>query len=99
MIFRNMQLLGIEDVRQVIKVGDTASDMKEGKNAGVFTIGVLEGSSALGLSEEDFTSLSAEEKAEQMQRTQEKFTRAGADLVIRDLSELPEIIEKGVFII
>lgn len=42
MIFRNMQLLGIEDVRQVIKVGDTASDMKEGKNAGVFTIGVLE---------------------------------------------------------
>lgn len=34
-----------------------------------------------------------------MQRTQEKFTRAGADLVIRDLSELPEIIEKGVFII
>ena len=99
MIFRNMQLLGIEDVRQVIKVGDTASDMKEGKNAGVFTIGVLEGSSALGLSEEEFTSLSAEEKAEQMQRTQEKFTRAGADLVIRDLSELPEIIEKGVFII
>lgn len=55
MIFRNMQLLGIEDVRQVIKVGDTASDMKEGKNAGVFTIGVLEGSSALGLSEEEFT--------------------------------------------
>ena len=99
MIFRNMQLLGIEDVRQVIKVGDTASDMKEGKNAGVFTIGVLEGSSALGLSEEEFTSLSAEEKAEQMQRTQEKFTRAGADLVIRDLSELPEIIEKGAFII
>ena len=69
------------------------------KNAGAFTIGVLEGSSALGLSEEEFTSLSAEEKAEQMQRTQEKFTRAGADLVIRDLSELPEIIEKGVFII
>ena len=99
MIFRNMQLLGIEDVRQVIKVGDTAADMKEGKNAGVFTIGVLEGSSALGLSEKEFMSLSAEEKAEQMQRTQEKFTRAGADLVIRDLSELPEVIEKGVFII
>ena len=99
MIFRNMQLLGIEDVRQVIKVGDTASDMKEGKNAGVFTIGVLEGSSALGLSEKEFASLSAEEKAEQMQCAQETLTRAGADLVIRDLSELPEVIERGVLVV
>lgn len=43
----------------------------------MFTIGVLEGSSALGLSEEEFTSLSAEEKAEQMQRTQENSHAQG----------------------
>ena len=31
MIYRNMEKLGIRDVRKVIKVGDTVSDIKEGK--------------------------------------------------------------------
>ena len=50
MIFRNMQFLGLTDVRRVMKVGDTVSDIREGKNAGLFTVGVIEGSSAMGLS-------------------------------------------------
>ena len=37
MIFRNMEALGLSDVRRVMKVGDTVSDIKEGKNAGVYT--------------------------------------------------------------
>lgn len=32
----------------VIKVGDTVSDIREGKNAGVMTVGVIEGSSEMG---------------------------------------------------
>lgn len=31
MIFRNMQFLGLTDVRRVMKVGDTVSDIREGK--------------------------------------------------------------------
>ena len=50
MIFRNMEALGLSDVRRVMKVGDTVSDIKEGKNAGVYTVGILEGSSVMGLS-------------------------------------------------
>ncbi len=34
MIFRAMELCGISDVRKVIKIGDTPSDLGEGKNAG-----------------------------------------------------------------
>lgn len=33
-IFKNMEALGLCDVRRVLKVGDTASDITEGKNAG-----------------------------------------------------------------
>lgn len=94
MIFQNMKLLGVEDVRQVIKVGDTASDMREGKNAGVFTVGVLEGSSALGFGEEEFAALSESQKAEQLKAAQETLMNAGADLVIKDLSELRGVIER-----
>ena len=45
MIFANMQALGLTAVGNVVKVGDTISDIKEGVNAGVWTAGVIEGSS------------------------------------------------------
>lgn len=38
-------------MNHMIKVGDTVSDMKEGRNAGMWTVGVILGSSELGLSE------------------------------------------------
>ena len=47
MIFKNMEALKIRNVGRVMKVGDTVSDIKEGKNAGVFTVGVVEGSSEM----------------------------------------------------
>ena len=62
MIFRNMETLGIDDVRKVLKVGDTASDIKEGKHAGVWSAGVIVGSSEMGLTEEEYEALSPEEK-------------------------------------
>jgi phosphonoacetaldehyde hydrolase len=92
MIFRNMQLLQAEDIRKVMKVGDTASDMKEGKNAGVYTVGVLEGSSALGMSQEEFEGLTGQEQQKELDRAKKILMGAGADRVIRSLKELPHII-------
>lgn len=44
MIFRAMELLDVQDVRQVMKIGDTPSDLEEGMNAGCGeVIGVLSG--------------------------------------------------------
>lgn len=92
MIFRNMQLLGAGDVRKVMKVGDTASDMQEGKNAGVYTVGVLEGSSALGMSRKEFEELDGQEQQKELERAKRILMDAGADRVIRSLNELPHII-------
>ncbi|HKF37796.1 MAG TPA: HAD family hydrolase [Ktedonobacteraceae bacterium] len=45
MIFRAMERLGVLDVRQVMKVGDSPADLEEGCNAGCGeVIGVLSGS-------------------------------------------------------
>ena len=45
MLLRIMALTGIEDVRRVAKVGDTPSDLLEGKRAGCgLVVGVTEGS-------------------------------------------------------
>lgn len=44
MIFRAMELLDVQDVHQVMKIGDTPSDLEEGMNAGCGeVIGVLSG--------------------------------------------------------
>jgi phosphonatase-like hydrolase len=44
MIFRAMEATGVDDVREVLNVGDTRLDLEAGKRAGVFgVIGVLTG--------------------------------------------------------
>lgn len=49
MIFYAMEQLNIQSVGQVVKVGDMAADMLEGKNAGCRgVVGVLSGSSPVG---------------------------------------------------
>ena len=50
MIFKNMEKLKVSSVKNVIKVGDTVSDINEGIDAGVVTVGVIEGSSIMALS-------------------------------------------------
>ncbi len=44
MIFQAMELLGVTDASKVLKAGDSAIDIEEGKNAGCgITVGVLSG--------------------------------------------------------
>ena len=92
MIFRNMQFLGLTDVRRVMKVGDTVSDIREGKNAGLFTVGVIEGSSAMGLSREEFKALSPKEKEERSRKVRQMYLEAGADAVVTDIRGVLEYI-------
>lgn len=43
MLFKAMELCSIRDVRKVIKIGDTPSDLEEGKNAGCRSFGIVNG--------------------------------------------------------
>ena len=92
MVFRNLEKLGVTDVRKAVKVGDTLSDIREGKNAGVFTIGVTEGSSQMALSEDEFNALSEADKAAARSAARDAFVNAGADAVIDTMAELPTLL-------
>ena len=89
MIYKNMQQFQITSVEEVVKVGDTVSDIREGKQAGVRSLGLLEGSSALGLSQEEYEALSFEEREFVLNKARKKLLQAGADDVILNLEELP----------
>lgn len=94
MIFRNMEALKLSAPWKIVKVGDTASDIKEGINAGTWSVGVVIGSSQMGLSYEEFNNLSETEKNEVINNTEESFLALGADFTINTMEELPQLIER-----
>ena len=96
MIFENMRMLDLTDVRRVVKVGDTVSDMREGRNAGCFTVGVTEGSSLMGLSQDEFGALSPADRQAARDRVRRDFTQAGADAVIDTMADLPTLLAQLV---
>ena len=94
MIYRNIEALKLSATWKVIKVGDTIADIKEGINAGVWSVGVVVGSSQMGLSYDEFQNLSENEKNEVIKETELAFLEEGADFTIKTMRELPQLIEK-----
>lgn len=88
MIFKNMEVLRLKNVRKILKVGDTAADIIEGKNAGVCSAAIVIGSSEMGLSEAEYEALLSIEKEQVCQKTADAFIRAGADQVFNTMSDL-----------
>ena len=94
MIFRNLEALGVSSVAAAVKVGDTVSDIREGQNAGLLTIGVLEGSSVMGLSLGEFEALTPAERDAACEMARAVFEGCGADYTIKNLGELPELLDR-----
>lgn len=92
LIFKNMMELNVKSVDSVVKVGDTVADIIEGKNAGVTTVGIIEGSSVLGYTQDEYNALSDEEKKEAKTRATETYKNCGADYVLDNIKGLVELI-------
>ncbi|MBU0438898.1 phosphonoacetaldehyde hydrolase [Staphylococcus succinus] len=93
MIFENMRQLELQSVHEVIKVGDTLSDIKEALNSGVTAVGVIKGSSIIGLSESEWINLNNVDKKEIIEEAKQKFLAHGANYVLNDITELPLLLE------
>ncbi|MCL2225854.1 MAG: phosphonoacetaldehyde hydrolase [Defluviitaleaceae bacterium] len=92
MVWRNLQELKVGDIHGVVKIGDTVADMEEGFNAGCICVGVLKGSSLLGLNEDEVNTMPKSELEKLMQKAEAAYVEAGAHYVIPDISALPELI-------
>lgn len=93
MIYQNMIELGIPSVDQVVKVGDTIADIREGKNAKVRSLGVIVGSNEMGLTEEEYNLLSRKDQLVLKEEVRNRMLNAGADFVLETISDLPQYIE------
>ncbi len=92
MIYKNMIDLAVPSVDEVVKVGDTITDIKEGLNAKVWTIGVITGSNEMGITEEEYNQLSDAERDNRKQEVRQRMLDAGAHYVLDNITELPACI-------
>jgi len=93
MIFRNMENLGIYDVSEVLKVGDTVADVGEGLNAGAWTAAVVCSGNEVGLPKVEFDALDEQTKSESINAASEKLKNACANYIIKNMNELFSVIE------
>jgi phosphonoacetaldehyde hydrolase len=93
MIFRNMENLGIYDVSEVLKVGDTVADVGEGLNAGAWTAAVVCSGNEVGLPKNEFDSLDEQTKSELIKIASEKLENAGANYIMKNMNELFSVID------
>ena len=82
MIYRNMCDLDVASRFSVLKYGDTIADIREGVNAGVWSVGVIMGSNELGLTEKETRTLPMGELKCRMAKVRDRMYAAGADYVV-----------------
>ncbi|MBT2648339.1 hypothetical protein J7E52_16840 [Bacillus sp. ISL-34] len=63
-------------------------------NAGVWSVGIIVGSSEIGLSLDEYTSLPERDKQNLISKTADTFMQNGADFTIKTIEELPELIDR-----
>lgn len=94
MIFRCMEALNVFPPSSVVKVGDTPIDIADGRNAGCWSVGVIDSSNEMGLLAEEFAALAEIEKAARRESVYRRYAAAGAHAAIDSLEELPEIVSE-----
>ena len=94
MVFKNLDLLGIDDVKSVVKCDDTVSGIGEAMNAGCWGVGLVRYSNYMNINTlDEEATLSEADIAARMAKTRKILEQAGAHYVIDSLVELPAVIE------
>lgn len=92
MMYQNAMLLGVFPMEACVKIGDTLVDIEEGRNAGAWTIGLVETGNMFGMSPAELQALPADEREARRQEITEQFVRAGAHYVVDSLADCPPVL-------
>jgi phosphonoacetaldehyde hydrolase len=93
MCYRNAILLGAYPLWHCIKIGDTPSDIAEGRNAGMWTVAITATGNEIGLSQAEWEALPPAVQCERERLAAERLTGAGAHFVARSLVDSSAILD------
>ena len=88
MCYLNAVRLGTYPMHSMVKVGDTISDIQEGLNAGMWTVGVARTGNMIGLSAEALAALSPAAQSALLAGARSRLREAGAHYVIDSVRDL-----------
>jgi phosphonoacetaldehyde hydrolase len=92
MLARNAQLLNVYPPSSCVKIGDTISDIEEGRNAGMWTIGLTRTGNMIGLDAATLGQLPIQKKEDLLEQAAFKLLAAGADFIAEDLPACDRIL-------
>ncbi len=92
MALANVLALGISDVRACVKVDDTVPGILEGRNAGMWTVGVSLSGNEVGYSLAELAQADPEGVRQRVEAAQRKLKQAGAHYVVQSVAELPAVL-------
>ncbi len=90
----NAKRLGVNSMALVLKVDDTPSGVTAGRNAGVWSVGIIRTGNEVGMSQEALEMLSENEQQALFDTASKRLEDAGAHYLIDSIADLPAIIEK-----
>lgn len=92
MALANVLALGLTDVRACVKVDDTVPGIEEGRNAGMWSVGLSLSGNEVGYSLEEYARAPAGEAAARIAAADAKLRLAGAHYVVQSVRDLPEVL-------
>ena len=93
MCYQNAIQLQVFPFESMIKIGDTISDIQEGRNAGMWTIGLTQSGNELGLSQDMVEMLSADDIDRRLAVIESRYREAGAHYVAKGIWECLELVD------
>jgi len=84
----------LSSVRCAVKVGDTVSDIEEARNAGMWSVAVVNTGNEVGVSAEDLAALPASERETRFAEARQRLHAAGADYLIDNVTALEPVLEE-----
>jgi phosphonoacetaldehyde hydrolase len=94
MCYRNAIDLKVYPLEAIVKIGNTITDVEEGLNAGMWTIGVAGTGNFVGLSEREWHALGAGSRQAKLAEGRQKLLDAGAHYVIDNVSEFDPVVDE-----
>jgi phosphonoacetaldehyde hydrolase len=94
MIFKLAIDLRIYPLSACVKIGDTPSDIEEGRNAGMWTIGLTRSGNSVGLIENAWKTLNAGEQARLLTTAAEELKSAGAHYTAESIAHVLPVLDE-----
>jgi phosphonoacetaldehyde hydrolase len=91
--FAALSQLGVYPVAAVVKIGDTVVDIEEGRNGGMWSVGITTTGNEVGLGEAEWQALCDADRARLATAAADRLLQAGAHYVIQSIADVLPVLD------